>query len=97
RSVELGEPGRSNVLLRAPELTVGFDAWRSMRSGQLEAGRITLIAPDIDLERVRRAGGASTGAEAGKAGLLQRWRDGRIDVEGGTLRLPDPTGAATPF
>ena len=28
RSVELGEPGRSNVLLRAPELTVGFDAWR---------------------------------------------------------------------
>ncbi len=28
RSVELGEPGRSNVLLRAPELTVGFDARR---------------------------------------------------------------------
>ena len=129
RNVELGEPGGSNVLLRAPELTVGFDAWRTMRSGQLEAGRIALIAPDINLERVgtdprtlrtspgaaaaaaAAAGvgagagaGASAGASAsGGAGaratpgsarvkLLERWRDGRIDIEGGTLRLPDPSG-----
>ena len=50
RRVELSEPGQANVLLRAPQLTVGFDAWRSMRSGHLEAGLITLIAPDIDVE-----------------------------------------------
>ena len=96
--VELGEPGRANVLLRAPQLIVGFDAWRSVRSGQLQAGRITLIAPDINLER-------RTGAAPGESGalqsahqlntrLLQRWRGGRIEIEGGLLRLPDPGGSA---
>src|SRR6185437_16109917 len=28
---------------------------------------------------------------------LQRWRDGRIDIEGGSLRLPDPGGSAEPL
>lgn len=121
RNVELGEPGRPHVLLRAPEVTVGFDAWRTMRSGHLEAGRISLIAPDIDLQRV----GSETAAAGGPAGraqptatgaspsatlaasattpalerarLLRRWRDGRIDIEGGTLRLPDPGGSAEPL
>ena len=51
RRVELGEPGRSVVLLRAPELVVGFDVWQTLRSGQLEAARITLVAADIDLSR----------------------------------------------
>ncbi len=131
RRVELGEPGRSTVLLRAPELTVGFDAWRTLRSGRLEAGRITLIAPDIDFERVgsgvgvgagpaagvgraaRPAGGAlvagdaSDGARghgtsrdaanADRARILKRWQGGRVDIEGGTLRLPDPGGSANPL
>ena len=44
RRVELGEPRRSAVLLRAPELVVGFDVWQTLRSGQLEAARITLVA-----------------------------------------------------
>src|ERR1700704_1055988 len=60
RRVELGEPGRSNALLRAPELVVGFDAWRTLRSGQPEAGRITLVAPDIDF-----VGGNARGEVAG--------------------------------
>src|SRR5215831_14792591 len=55
RRVELGEPGRSTVLLRAPQLVVGINAWQTMRAGQLVAGRITLIAPDIDLERMAHA------------------------------------------
>src|SRR5512147_2999940 len=55
RRVELGEPGRSNVLLRAPQLIVGINSWQTMRSGRLVAGRITLIAPDIDLEKLGRA------------------------------------------
>jgi uncharacterized protein YhdP len=98
--VELGEPGRSNVLLRAPELIVGFDAWRSVQSGQLQAGRITLIAPDINLERrsgARAIGNAEARAVANQQNrtrLLQRWRGGRIEIEGGTLRLPDPAGSA---
>jgi len=115
RNVELGEPGGPRVLLRAPELTVGFDAWRTMRSGHLEAGRISLTAPDIDLQRVGsessgtrgtaaaadhgvvRAEGASRSTPAvERARLLQRWRDGRIDIEGGTLRLPDPAGSGDP-
>jgi uncharacterized protein YhdP len=116
RHVELGEPGRtraspSNVLLRAPELTVGFDAWRTMRSGHLEAGRIALVAPDIDLRRVGSeppAGAALRSRDKGRvagdqtpakerARLLERWRDGRIDIEGGSLRLPDPAGSPDPF
>src|SRR5437899_2054476 len=102
RRVELGEPGGSNVLLRAPELIVGFDAWRTLRSGQLEAGRITLVTPDIDFERVGSGGARVPGADRSAANLerariLQRWRGGRIDIEGGTLRLPDPGGSANPF
>ncbi|MDB6089500.1 MAG: hypothetical protein JWN85_2284 [Gammaproteobacteria bacterium] len=104
RRVELGEPGRSTVLLRAPELVVGFDAWRTLRSGQLEAGRITLVAPDIDFERVGSAPGAARlsagshdGASAERARILERWQGGRVDIEGGTLRLPDPGGSANPL
>jgi uncharacterized protein YhdP len=29
--------------------------------------------------------------------ILQRWRGGRIDLDGGTLRLPGPGGSANPF
>ncbi len=97
RSVELGEPGGSNVLLRAPQLVVGFDAWRTLQTGQLQAGRITLVAPDIDLERTagtrnRAAGGAAFGDS--RAQLLEGWRDGHIEIQGGTLRLADPGGSA---
>ena len=46
--VELDEPGSAEALLRAPELVVGFDVWRTLRSGHPEAGRIELIAPEID-------------------------------------------------
>ena len=52
RHVELDEPGSSEALLRAPELVVGFDAWRTIRSGHPEAGRIELIAPEIDFSGV---------------------------------------------
>ena len=54
RDVELGQPGEAASLLRAPELTVGFDAWRTVQTGQLRAGRVTLIAPEIDLARRAR-------------------------------------------
>jgi uncharacterized protein YhdP len=99
--VELGEPGGANVLLRAPELVVGFDAWRSVQSGHLQMGRITLVAPDIDLPRYL-PGGERAGASAkvradgaaGSAAILARWRGGRIDFEGGTLHLADPNDSA---
>jgi uncharacterized protein YhdP len=92
--VELGEPGRASALLRAPELIVGFDAWRTIQSGRLQMGRITLVAPDIDLPRYMPAStGAhpSAGADsaASTAAILERWRGGRIDFEGGTLHLAD--------
>ncbi len=101
-SVVLGEPGGRGALLRAPQLIVGLDAWRMVRSGRLEAGRITLVDPDIDLG----AGADLAGARAGGTGhepvlsagarLLSRWRDGRIDLQGGTLRWP-LTGAPLPL
>ena len=107
RRVELGEPGRSNVLLRAPQLIVGINAWQSARSGQLSAGRITLIAPDIDLERLTRPppAGATTSdpassaeaARESRARVLQRWKGGVVDLQGGTLKLPDPSGTGSPL
>ncbi len=97
--VELGEPGRANVLLRAPELIVAFDAWSTVQSGRLQAGRITLIAPEIDLPRYLPAAAERTAAPAaapgaGTAAILERWRGGRIDFEGGTVHLPDPNDSA---
>jgi len=101
-SVVLGEPGGRGALLRAPQLIVGLDAWRMVRSGQLQAGRITLVNPDIDLGAgADLAGAPATGPgrepllTAG-ARLLSRWRDGRIDIQGGTLRWP-LTGAPLPL
>jgi hypothetical protein len=177
--VELDEPGSSEALLRAPELVVGFDAWRTLRSGHPEAGRIELIAPEIDfssrslrpgvgfsaagtppptkctgpatsqtagahgsnagtaavntavahgsvagLAAANTAGarGSTVGATGGpvpnclasdgvgatshaglaaalessalgRVAVLQRWRGGRIDIEGGTVRLPATSGA----
>lgn len=101
RRVELGEPGRSNVVVRAPQLVVGFDIRRTLQTGQLAAGRVTLVAPDIDLERLLRGerpnAAAGSGAPASRVRVLQRWRGGRIDIEGGTLRLPDPHAASSPI
>ncbi len=103
RRVELGEPGRSNVLLRAPQLIVGINAWQTMRAGRLVAGRITLIAPDIDLEKLGRAPPQGTVDTAvspearreSRARVLERWKGGVIDLQGGTLKVPDPAGAAS--
>jgi uncharacterized protein YhdP len=100
-AVTLGEPAGGGALLSAPQLVVGLDAWRMVRSGHFEAGRITLISPDIDLGATALTAG--TGAVAGAtpghqdflgsgARVLSRWRGGRIDVQGGTLRVPPRTG-----
>jgi uncharacterized protein YhdP len=102
RRVELGEPGRSAVLLRAPELVVGFDIWQTLRTGQLEAGRITLIAADIDFRQAgppapRRSGALHTTPIVGATRILEGWQGGRVDLEGGTLRVPDPGGSANPL
>jgi uncharacterized protein YhdP len=185
RHVELDEPGSSEALLRAPELVVGFDAWRTLRSGHPEAGRIELIAPEIDFSsrslrpgvgfsatgtppptkctgpatsktsgahgsaagtaaaniagshgstagtaaaNIAGAHGSTAGTAAanaagglapsclasdgvgatsrvgfaatlessalGRVAVLQRWRGGRIDIEGGTVRLPATSGAS---
>jgi uncharacterized protein YhdP len=102
-SVVLGEPAGAGARLSAPRLIVGLDVWRMLRSGRLEAGRITLESPDIDLgsggaavagpqalpEAAARAEVLSAGAR-----LLWRWRGGRIDIEGGTLRGALSRGAA---
>ncbi len=102
--VELGEPGKSNVLLRAPQLIVSINAWQTARSGRLVSGRITLIAADIDLERLTRqspaetlpGSAATTGSSpAPRSRVLDRWKGGVVDLQGGTLRLPDPTSAGT--
>lgn len=98
--VELGEQGRANVLLRAPELIVGFDAWRTLQSGSLQAGRITLVAPEIDLPRatdLRMTSSAPVTRAAATSEILEGWRGGRIDVEGGTLHIANAQPLAEPL
>jgi uncharacterized protein YhdP len=102
RDVELGVPAEDALQVRAPELVVGLDVWRMLRSGQPEAGRITLVAPEVvlhpDLDtgntnipaRSAAAHGAQPHVWAAAARVLSRWRGGRIDIEGGTLRWPTP-------
>jgi uncharacterized protein YhdP len=101
--VELGEPQGRGMLLRAPRLIVSLDAWRMVRSGHLEARRITLEDPSIDLAGEMHAGqGAARRTSLqprGDAGasILARWRGGQIEISGGTLRtvLPGGTDAVT--
>ncbi|HEY2808819.1 MAG TPA: AsmA-like C-terminal region-containing protein [Steroidobacteraceae bacterium] len=83
-------PGPS---LHAPELIVALDAWRMARSGRFEAGRITFVNPDIDLSTARATGPAAPGSPQDSAldaaaKLLARWRGDRVDLAGGTMRLP---------
>ncbi|HEV2229732.1 MAG TPA: AsmA-like C-terminal region-containing protein [Steroidobacteraceae bacterium] len=88
-AVELHEPGEARALLTAPQLVLGVDLWRMLRSGDLAISRITLVDPDIDVRPgppVRGARPARAPASASPTRLLARWRGTRIDVEGGRLR-----------
>ena len=67
-----------------------------VRSGHLEAGRITLIDADIDLSApggARHAASRAAGPLAAGPRLLSRWRGGRIDIEGGTYAAGARRGA----
>ena len=99
-AVELGEPGGA-ALLRAPRLIVALDAWSIVRSGRLEARRIRLDSPDINLAVA--TGGVALPGHAPRhaqppllgagARLLARWRGGRIDIDGGSVRTLGGNGA----
>jgi uncharacterized protein YhdP len=106
RRVELGEPGSLRPLVRTSELIVSFDVWSTLRGGDLAAGRITVISPDIDLEPAARHGEPGVPARAGVASaggsperwrVLERWRGGRLDIEGGTVLVADPGGSSEPL
>lgn len=92
--IEMREPGRHAVVVRAPRLTVAFDTWRILRNGQLQAARVTLADAEIDLapflvtrRDVLDGAGADT-ARGDPLRLLERLPLLRIEVDGGTLRLP---------
>ena len=95
--VTLGESAVA-PLLRARQLSIAVDAWRTARSGHLEPGRITLIgaAIDLSLPQAPAVPGARARSDAFTEGprLLSRWRGGRIDIESGSVRLPARAGAA---
>ena len=90
RGVELREPGATRALLTAPQLVLGVDLCRMLRSGDLAISRITLVEPDIDVSGRAPPRAAAAGRKAAPVSpsrLLARWRGTRIDVEGGRLRL----------
>ncbi|MBK7252135.1 MAG: hypothetical protein IPI06_15075 [Gammaproteobacteria bacterium] len=89
--MEMREPGQQAAVVRAPRLTVAFDTWRILRNGQVQAARLTLTDPEIDLAPLL----ASTARNPGAGGaprvgvrLFGRLPNLRVDIEGGTLRLP---------
>jgi uncharacterized protein YhdP len=87
--VSLAAPD-SPAVLRCAQLIVAVDVWRSGRSGRLEAGRIRLISPELDLTAPAGARGAPGSAAAGPPEarrLLSGWRGGRIDIDNGVLHL----------
>src|SRR5215472_10233630 len=101
RDVELGAPPAGTLVVRAPELIVGLDAWRMLRNGEPQSDRITLVAPDIELLPATPAAAARVHATdpseptlTALSRALSHWRGGRFDIEGGTLRLLPGYGAA---
>jgi uncharacterized protein YhdP len=90
--VQLGAPGDARPTLRAPRLIASLDLWRLTRAGELSAGRITLEDPTIDLAPAAAApvpaAARGSGAPPAALRLLSGWRGGRIDIAGGTLRMP---------
>ena len=56
--IALESPGNDDFSLRAAQLIVAFDAWRSIQTGHVELGSIRLIAPDIDLAQTREGAAA---------------------------------------
>src|SRR5579863_1634459 len=90
--VELGPPGASRPTLRAPRLIAALDLWRLTRGGELSAARITLENPLIDLVPLtaQALAGETRGTDTPPAALrlLAGWHGGRIDIAGGTLRVP---------
>src|SRR3977135_461060 len=93
RQVELDEPGSEEALLRAPELVVGFDAWRTLRSGHPEAGRIELVAPEIDFSGGAARRSVGVAAACGRAPVSAT--AGRAPGRGGVCLggHPDSQGA----
>ena len=88
----------------APRLIVGRRPWRMLRSGELAAvphhPRWSPTSTRPHGCRARCARRACTVAARRRerrrpADLLARWRGERIDVEGGTLRVPRPAGSGT--
>src|ERR1700746_1854148 len=88
---------------RAPRVFLPPAAGRLVRSGHLEARRITLEAPIIDFagdgrRTLRTAARAAADMRAADERLLTHWRGGQLYVTGGTLRTVVPGAAdAEPF
>src|SRR3984885_11390274 len=95
RRVELGEPRRSAVLLRAPELVVGFDVGETLavgRAGGQGVGSRADRAPSGGDGAA--AQGSSRGRNAANPApvadgvrLLEGWQGGRGGFGGGTWRV----------
>lgn len=110
--IELLEPKLRGPAVRAPRLTVAFDTWRILRNGQVQAARITLADAQIDLspllaaaraDGARRSRAPSASRRQGADALLERVRllDRlpllRVDIEGGTVRVPGEVEGDPPF
>jgi uncharacterized protein YhdP len=91
--VVLNEPGSAHRLLSAARLRVSLDPWRIVRSGQLEASRIMLDEPDIELTAAAARAAPAGPQPRARAGLLQagarvlsRWHGEEIEIRDGSVR-----------
>ncbi len=92
-------PGSDNLLLQLPETRISF-AWLPLLSGKIETDTVTLVRPDLSLQRLSdgrfklKGFDASAPTEGAETGEFIRWLFGQNEliVEDGTFHWIDYLG-----
>ncbi len=101
RSARITVPGQSTELITAGAGRVGFDVWRSLRTGRLAAGRLVLEGARVHLivtsEGVELRGQGDLGAADGAHLKVGDLPVGRVRIEDATVTVEDLRSAARPW
>ena len=101
RSARITVPGQSTDLITARSGRVGFDVWRSLRTGRLAAGRLVLEGARVHLivtsEGVELRGQGDLEANGGAHLKIGDLPVGRVRIEDGTVTVEDLRTHARPW
>ncbi|HUO96591.1 MAG TPA: AsmA-like C-terminal region-containing protein [Steroidobacteraceae bacterium] len=95
-------PGQHDALVTARAGRVGFDLWRSLRTGRLASARVVLEGAHVflyltDTGVELRGQGAPSAAEGGAHLALGELPVGRVRIEDATVLVQDLRHGARPF